>query len=188
MFQGPANDSRVFTFAGTSFRANGAAQVIPDMSGSDEPYADQYPLWSVDNSTQTWDQFDIQQTFTPSYGAAAEAPDQGLAFYLNGQLDNASSTHTTTLGNSTTYLDGMLAIDLVRQTSRNLSTSGIRDYLPRVGGSMQYIPGVGKNGVLVTLGGKVDDQSRTSSPTSGRLVRHFFFLFASIWLYRSLRP
>lgn len=93
MFQGPANDSNIYTYGGTTFRGN---ESFPnqDVDYYEAVYSDQYPLWSLDNETQVWDQYDIGQTWTPSYGAATEAPDQGLAFYLNGRTDNGTSSTT----------------------------------------------------------------------------------------------
>lgn len=163
MFQGPANDSRIYFYGGTSFLGN------ESFLGIDKGSSNQYPLWSFNGSNAVWDQFDIHTLWRPSFGAAAEAPDQGLGFYLNGQLDNGTSTETLAVGETTFYLDGMMVIDLVNQTANNISTAGIRNYLPRIGGGMQYVPGVGKSGVLVALGGQVDD-SKISAITKGRLL------------------
>lgn len=47
----------------------------------------------------------------------------------------------------------------------------MRDSQPRVGGSMQHVPGVGDSGVLVALGGRVYDGLRTpTSSDRGRLL------------------
>jgi len=93
MFQGPANDSNIYTYGGTTFRGNESFP-NPDANYYSVEYSDQYPLWSFDNGTQVWNQYDIAQSWTPSYGAATEAPDQGLAFYLNGRTDNGTSSST----------------------------------------------------------------------------------------------
>lgn len=55
--------------------------------------------------------------------------------------------------NNTRNLPGMIIVDLNNQTMVNVSTPGLDSTFPRVGGQMTYLPGVGKRGVLVTLGG-----------------------------------
>jgi hypothetical protein len=129
----------------------------------------------------TWDQYDLYQDWRPNFDASAEAYDQGLAFYLNGQLDNGTDAGTLGFGETTTYLDGMLVIDLVRHTAENISTNGMKGYLPRVGGSLQYVPGVGANGVLLALGGQVDEKSKISTPTNGQLVSGALPYFKNYW-------
>ena len=65
----------------------------------------------------------------------------------------------------------MIAIDMVQHTSRNLSTSSMYNNQSRVAGGLQYVPGVGDNGVLVALGGQVFDGKRvTTSHDKGRLL------------------
>ncbi|KAF2491506.1 hypothetical protein BU16DRAFT_120146 [Lophium mytilinum] len=164
MFQGPANDSELYTYGGTTFRGN---MSVANRSAS---YSQQYSLWSFDSASNAWGQYDLKQNWRPNFGAAAEAYDQGLAFYLNGQIDVGTDQGTLDFGNTTIYIDGMLVIDLVRQTAVNISTTGMKDYIPRVGGALQYVPGVGDDGVLVAIGGQVDEKSRVSTPTSGQLL------------------
>ena len=65
----------------------------------------------------------------------------------------------------------MIVIDIVQHTSRNVSTSGMYNNQTRVGGAMEYVPGVGDNGVVVALGGQVFDGKRiTTSKDKGRLL------------------
>ncbi|ORY15499.1 hypothetical protein BCR34DRAFT_179054 [Clohesyomyces aquaticus] len=170
MYQGPANDSKVYIYGGTQYRGN---ESFPNANANYYlvHYSDQYPLWSFENDTQVWGQYDVKQSWTPSYGAATEAPDQGLAFYLNGRTDNGTSSSTLHDGDVQTTLDGMIVLDLVQHSSRNLSTAGIKNYQPRVGGAMQYAPGVGENGVLVALSGQVFDGIKaTNTNSKGRLL------------------
>jgi hypothetical protein len=140
MFQGPANTSTIYTYGGTTFRGN---ESFPSSEANYDlvQYSDQYPLWSFENSTQAWNQYDIGQSWTPSYGAAAEAPDQALAFYLSGRTDNGSSSSTLHDPDIQTTLEGMIVIDLVRHSSRNLSTAGMMESQPRLGGALQYVGG-----------------------------------------------
>jgi hypothetical protein len=119
----------------------------------------------------TWDSYRSDGLTTPSYGAAAEAADQGLAFYLSGQTDNGTAPSTVGTGDSQTLLDGMVVIDMVQHTTKNISINGMNDNQPRVGGALQYVPGLGTDGVLVALGGRVFDGKRTiSSRDKGRLL------------------
>ncbi|KAF2003006.1 hypothetical protein P154DRAFT_573415 [Amniculicola lignicola CBS 123094] len=157
MFQGPSNDPNVYVYGGTAFQGN---NTFP--SGKQKTFAknDQFTLWGYDNSTKLSTPHDVghSSTLMPSYGAAAEAPDQGLAFYLSGQKDKGTSSQDwETGGYLKTLLGGMQVIDMVNHFSREISLSGLKDEQPRVGGGLQYIPGVGDRGVLVTLGGMVYD-------------------------------
>lgn len=88
MYHGPYNSAEIYTYSGTTFRGN------ESFLNSDKVYANAYPLFSFNNDTQTWNQYDLKQTTTPSHGLSAEAPDQGLAFYLSGQEDNGTQPYT----------------------------------------------------------------------------------------------
>lgn len=165
MYAGPYNSTNIWTYGGTTFRGN------QSFLNSNKTYANQYPLWSFDNDTNNWDQFDLRQRQTPSRGLSAEAPDQGLAFYLNGQTDNGTEPNTWVGGDSTSLLEGMMVIDLVHQTAKNVSTPSLRTSQPRSSGSMQYVPGVGDSGVLVALGGRMYGGMRTlTSQEKGSLL------------------
>jgi len=68
-------------------------------------------------------------------------------------------------------LDGMIVIDLVHHTSKNISTTGMKDPQPRLGGGLQYVPGIGNNELVVALGGKVFDGIQpVTSHSRGRLL------------------
>lgn len=169
MFQGPANVSEVFVFGGTTFRGN------QSFVGYTPPDANTYPLWSYtyDPSVQSpnqWNQYDLLQPWRPNHGAAAEAVDQNLGFYLNGQIDKGTSPETLHMGNDTTHLDGMLVIDLSNQSAKNISTATITGGGPRVGGALEYIAPVGNKGILVALGGQLSPISSKSNATTGTLL------------------
>jgi hypothetical protein len=165
MYAGPYNTSSIWTYSGTSAIGN------ESFLDTAVPYANQYPLWSYDDNTNAWDQYDLGQLKTQSNGLSAEAFDQGLAFYISGQTDNGTDPDTRHDGDITTPLNGMMAIDLAHPSANNLSVSSMRDSQPHVGGSMQYVPGVGVSGVLVALGGRVYDGLRTpTSSDRGRLL------------------
>ncbi|KAF2812473.1 uncharacterized protein BDZ99DRAFT_518310 [Mytilinidion resinicola] len=168
MFHGPADLKEVYAFGGTTFMGN------TSFLGYVAPDASTYPLWTYayDSSDFRWDQNDIGQPWKPNHGAAAEAIDQGLGFYLNGQIDKGTDSSTKNFGNDSTLpLDGMLVIDLANSTSNNISTAAISGNEPRVGGGLQYIADVGKKGILVALGGQLSPQNvSASTSTNGRLL------------------
>ncbi|KAH6642567.1 hypothetical protein C7974DRAFT_409113 [Boeremia exigua] len=170
LFHGPYSSPEIWTYGGTLFRGNDTFL----MSVSPNAFRDQsnvYPLWSFDNKTNLWNQYDIGTLNTPSYGSSTEAPDQGLAFYLHGQTDNGTNTDARLSGDIQILLDGMIVIDLARHTSRNVSTTGMKDPQPRLGGGLQYVPGIGRDGLLVALGGKVLDGTQpVTSQSRGRLL------------------
>lgn len=179
MYHGPYNTTEIWTYSGTTFRGNSS------FLDADKVYANAYPLFSFNNDTQTWGQYDLRQTTTPSYGLSAEAPDQGLAFYLSGQVDNGTEPYTRTIGDTATLLNGMMVIDLVQKTAKNISIT-MKDPQPRVGGALQYVPAVGESGVLVALGGRVyDGLHRPSSQDTGRLITFDYVDIFDIESYRS---
>jgi hypothetical protein len=167
MYHGLYNDTRVWTYSGTSYRGN-TSFLNADAT---ETNSNQYPLWSFDNGTQTWDQFDLGQLKTPSFGSSAEAPDQGLAFYLGGGTNNGTEPYTRNDGDMVALLPGMMVVDTMHQTANNIFVSSMRDPQPRLGGAMQYVPGIGGNGLLVALSGRVYDGKMTPiSQDKGRLL------------------
>jgi hypothetical protein len=165
-YEGPANDSRIWTFGGSSFRGN------TSFPGYTPLQSDATPLWSFDTVAKEWDAYATTLDEQPNYGLSAEASDQGLAFYLNGQIDNGTQYTTDWLGNNTLNLPGMVVIDLLNQSFANVSTPGLNDSTyPRVGGSMQYVPDVGRNGILVALGGAYRQESGPGKFADQTLVR-----------------
>jgi hypothetical protein len=153
MFHGPANKPEVYVYGGTTFMGNQSfeAYAWPDSSA--------YPLWSYKYGPDyPWDQYAVSTSWMPNHGAAAEAVDQGLGFYLNGQIDWGTSSRTIdTFKTQDLYipLQGMVVLDLNTQSSKNISTTSLRGGAPRVGGSMEYIASVGGMGSLVALGGQI---------------------------------
>ena len=74
--------------------------------------------WGFHTISHAWTQYDIFSNVPerPSQGASTEAPDLGLAFYMNGMITNWSAVTTSYLGNNTEFLEGMVVIDLNNQT------------------------------------------------------------------------
>ena len=170
LFHGPYTSPEVWIYGGSIFRGNETflEDVNPDAF---HDQSNVYPLWSFDNQTNTWDQFDIGTLSTPSYGSSTEAPDQGLAFYLHGRTDNGTNIGGKDAGDVQTLLDGMMVIDLEHHTAKNISIAGMEDPQPRLGGGLQYVPGIGESGLLVALGGKVfDGLQPVTSRSQGRLL------------------
>jgi len=90
----------------------------------------------------------------PSNGFYAEAPEQSLAFYLNGEIDYGSSITTQVLGpNNTIVMEGMVVINKASQMATNLSTAAFSGSSPRTGGGMVYLSEIGSHGILVAMGG-----------------------------------
>jgi hypothetical protein len=169
MYHGPSDTTQVYRYGGTTYQGN---QSFP---GYTWPDASTYSLWTYDYKTQDypWSQYDISQPWIANHGAAAEAIDQSLGFYLNGQTDWGTSTKTLNILNSTELykpLPGMLVMNFTDHTSKNISTSKLRGGAPRVGGGMEYFPDVGAMGVLVAFGGQVNNGTPWANATKGQLV------------------
>jgi hypothetical protein len=67
----------------------------------------------------------------------------------------------------------MIIIDMVQHTAKNLSTMGMTDSQPRIGGAMQYVPGLGANSILVALEGRIFDKKKTVSSQDRGHLRDF---------------
>lgn len=168
LYQGTRDDDRIYPYGGTTSFAN------TSFSGWQNPLVPTYSLWSYDPGSTQWSQFDVSQyaPYRPSNGAAAEAANQGIAFYFNGELDNGSSLQTDFIGGTNVFISGMVVINTTDQTARNLSTAQVSADLARVRGRMQYIPGVGGKGVLVLIGGSSFSSNQLDSTDIVNLVWH----------------
>jgi hypothetical protein len=169
MFHGPADTTEIYRYGGTTYMGNRS------FPGYTWPDASTYSLWTYnyDTADYPWAQYDISQPWIANHGAAAEAIDQSLGFYLNGQTDWGTSVITLNILNSTDLykpLPGMLVLNFTDNTSNNISTSKLRGNAPRVGGGMEYFPDVGAMGVLVALGGQINNATAWANDTKGELV------------------
>ena len=142
-----------------------------------------YPLWTYNTTAESWNQHDLGLAWRPNHGAATEAIDQGLGFYLNGQIDRGTSTSTMdVVRNETSYrpLDGMLVINLNNYTASNISTPGLQGNAPRVGGGMEYFASIGNMGALIALGGQINqpktEQQYWLNSSEGSLVCDFLLV------------
>jgi hypothetical protein len=184
LFRGPNNDKRLFTFGGTTFLAN---ETDPQWQ---PPASDQYSLWSFDTSSLVWAQFDVTDAVPrrPNWGAWTEAIGAGLGFMLNGQIDHGSSNvrHSLTeyiggvISNrtriQTTYIDGMVIVDLLKRKARKVSTDTLG--VPRVAGGLIHTTSFGKSkfGALITFGGMRSTDPTNNTFYNGALVSSFSHL------------
>jgi hypothetical protein len=165
-FAGPTGSDIFYTFGGTYFSQNSSF-------GNAYPDPATYSVWSYQRSGNTWGQYDVsaQSTNRPSHGSYTDAPDQGLGFYLGGQLDSSSEVTTQGFGNGTVGLEGLIVLNMtdtktprVRNVSAPISLgNGI------VSGSITYVPTLSDFGVLVAMGGSAKSSS-TLSVSNGSLL------------------
>ena len=167
MYYGSQGDDNIYLYGGTTSYAN------TSFPGWQLPTPSTYTLWSYDTKSRQWTQYNIEQNapYRPSNGAAAEAVDQGLAFYFNGELNNGSSQGINIVNGSSFFVSGMIVVNATDQTARNLSTAQVSIDLARVRGQMQYIPKVGEKGILVLIGGSIFPANQLNNLESTVLVR-----------------
>ncbi|KAI9931940.1 hypothetical protein MW887_009441 [Aspergillus wentii] len=165
LYSGASTDSSIYLYGGTNSYLN------TSFPGFQKPTSSQYALWSCDTDGDSWNQYDVtlNAPYRPAGGAYAEAPDQGLAFWLNGYIDNGTSNGLEGQSGLLRYLDGLIVIDTNKQTAKNVSTSSM-DNFPRAKGGMAYISGVGSKGILVAIGGVTKPTSDGSSSNQGTYV------------------
>lgn len=145
--QAHPESTRIYSFAGTSSGYNTSFQnyfVPPDTT---------YGLWFYDFETTVWTAVNtLAQGITiPSHGATAEAVDQGLGFYLGGQIDNGTAADTSLL-KSPVAIPGMIVVDTNTGRVANFT---VPDFAAsaRQDGAAIYIPKYGDKGVVIVLGG-----------------------------------
>ncbi|KAL1647407.1 hypothetical protein SLS58_002735 [Diplodia intermedia] len=180
LFEGPRNQSKIYTYGGTTFFGNAS------FGEQDSPASNTYSLWSYDTSAHVWDQYDVTKgsPLRPNRGSSAEAPTHGLSFYLNGQIDAGSSAVSeASLGNNTEFLDGMIVLNTVDTSSRNLSTATLGD--ARVAGGLQFIDAIGSNGALIAIGGLRRNENQTEVITLDHVHLCDDFTANSTWYRQS---
>lgn len=165
LYPGASNDTNIYLYRGT------VSFVNTSFPGFEWPESEQYSLWSYDTVGKTWSQYAVTLNVPnrPSSGAYAEAPELGLAFWLNGKIDTGTSNILQNLSGFERYLDGLIVINTSTQTARNLSTASLASF-PRIGGSMVYIQGIGSKGILVAVGGTTKSVHDSSDLTTGTYV------------------
>lgn len=166
LYSGPDSDENVYTYGGTWSQFN-------KTFSNSHPDPSTYSLWSYATNDLTWNQYDLRTNLPhrPSRGQYAEAPDQGLGFYLNGQLDSGSESASSGFGDDRVALKGMAVLNFTNLASlaRNVSTDVLFRDAGIIGGAMVYAPEVGQRGALVAFGGTQRSASQPDS-TEGLLV------------------
>ncbi|KAM3067597.1 hypothetical protein ACMFMG_000089 [Clarireedia jacksonii] len=150
LFSGSINDNALYLYGGTQQSMNTSFYSYSESNSIDQT------LLSYDISGKQWQSINVSSTNLQksSYGASADVPDQGIGFYFNGEINNGTSADTASIpAYNSIPLEGMVMIDTVSNTSRNISTSAI-DGNARIGAILQYVPGVGEKGILVQFGGR----------------------------------
>ncbi|KIW24227.1 uncharacterized protein PV07_09955 [Cladophialophora immunda] len=149
LFGGMDSSTTLYMFGGTTSSFN---QSFPYF---EIPPTTQYGLWTYDMDADVWAAVDTSGFLDtiPSWGANAEAPDQGLAFYVGGQIDSGTANTTQFLGEDTVGVGGMVILDT---TSNNMKNVTVDDSVKsnRQGAGMVYVDNFGDAGVLVLLGGE----------------------------------
>ncbi len=161
-------DDNIYLWGGTTSYLN------TSFPGWVSPFVPTYSLWSYNVVADTWDQYDVTLNVPnrPSSASSAEVPELGLAFYFNGEMDYGSAQSSGINGtDDKVFLEGMIVIDTKNQTATNVSTSAVSGDHPRTRGEMQYVPGVGKKGILVQIGGNQKPVGDTQDRDVGDLVR-----------------
>ncbi|KAL5365303.1 hypothetical protein BJX96DRAFT_181507 [Aspergillus floccosus] len=165
MYSGLPTDSKIYLYGGRTSYAN------TSFPGFQEPPSSQYPLWSYDTAADIWSQYDVtaDAPYRPAGGSYADAPDLGLAFYLNGFIDNGTSDDLEYMSNFRRYLDGLIVINMDSLVVTNVSTIWLRR-APRAKGGMVYVPGIGPQGMLVDIGGVTKPTTDSSASNDGTYV------------------
>lgn len=129
LYRGPLNDTKLYTFGGSTFLANQSA------ADWKQPLDNTYSVWSFDIDTSIWNEYDItsQVPLRPDWGGWTERASKGFAYSLNGQIDRGSNNFEydkiqtvggveVSTGNLTTYLGGLVVFNLNNHTAWNRSS------------------------------------------------------------------
>jgi hypothetical protein len=165
LYAGSDSDPNIYLYGGTVSWLN---ETFP---GWQFPTTQQYSLWSYNTLTSVWNQFDISLDVPnrPYVGANAEASEFGLAFWLDGGMNNGSS-NTVAGSDFNQALSGLVVIDTNNQTATNLTTASLGGRFPREGGALTYISGIGSKGIFVVIGGSTRSVTDTNALSEGTFV------------------
>ncbi|OMP85498.1 Host cell factor [Diplodia seriata] len=87
------------------------------------------------------------------------------------------------MGNTTEFLGGMIVLNTVDTSSKNLSTATLGD--PRVAGGLQFIDAIGSNGALIAIGGLQRNENQTEVITFDHVHLCDDFTANSTWYRQS---
>ncbi|KAB2578219.1 Cell wall anchored protein [Lasiodiplodia theobromae] len=169
LFQGLPSDPKIYLYGGADFTSNSSQH---NYSSSNAGL-----LWAYDTVERgDWESINISEAslWQPTRGAHAEAPDLGLAFYLNGEAGTVESIEVWgNLSTQTAHLEGMIILDTANATGRtawNVSTEAMTGGTPRSGAGMVYVSEMGESGALVVVGGIAREPLINDDPASGELI------------------
>lgn len=166
LFSGLPDDNKIYLYGGTTDWWNFDFPVP-------WPTSRMYVLWSYDTSTRAWSQYDVssESPFRPSNGISTTAPDLGLGFYLNGEIDSGSSLEDMALGDNTKiFLEGMIVVNTTNQSVMNISTNAWSGSQPHTRGGATYIPHLAGNGILIVFGGTYKQANDVSKDETANYV------------------
>lgn len=148
LYPDPTDPKKFWLFGGATATDNAT------FTGYQIPQPEAWSLWSYQADTDLWTGYDmtLSAIHKPASGPSTYVKDKGIAVWFNGMQDKGSAAETTVLDTTTRFLDGMVIVDLNKQTARNVSTKAV-SALARVRGGMVHVPLVGSDGVIVLLGG-----------------------------------
>ncbi|KAL0258908.1 hypothetical protein SLS55_006412 [Diplodia seriata] len=91
------------------------------------------------------------------------------------------------MGNTTEFLGGMIVLNTVDTSSKNLSTATLGD--PRVAGGLQFIDAIGSNGALIAIGGLQRNENQTEVITFDHVhLCDDFTANSTCYLYGGIDP
>jgi hypothetical protein len=148
LYPDPTDPKKFWLFGGATAVDN------TTFSGYQLPQPEAWSLWSYQSDADLWTGYDMSSSgiHRPASAPTIYVPGKGLAVWFNGMQDRGSAAETTVLDVTTRFLDGMVIVDLNKQTARNVSTAAVSG-LARVRGGMVHIPLAGSDGIIVLVGG-----------------------------------
>lgn len=167
LYAGAEEDPDLYLYGGTVSWANRS------FSGFQWPTAATYSLWGYGTTDKTWNQYDVSLNVPnrPAGGAPAEATDRGLAFYLGGFVNNGSSSDYARLSpDFKQYLNGLVVLNTTSKEASNITTPSLE--YPRAQGGLAYIPNLGSDGILVSMGGMTEDDYVRCPSTRAKKLTH----------------
>lgn len=169
LYAGAEDDPNVYLYGGT------VSFINMSFPGFQWPTSPAYSLWSYGAHSKSWGQYDVSLNIPerPAGGAYAEALDLGLGFYLNGFIDNGSSSTYADFPNFRRYMEGLVVLNTTTQEAYNISTSSLTNY-PRAMGGLVNLPYVGSQGALISMGGVTKSATDSNLTNIGTYVSHLF--------------
>lgn len=141
----------LYLYGGTTSRLNDS------FTGYTAPTTTDVVMWRYDLGQDKWDTIGLPSEGGKNFprlarGASTVVPDQGLAFWLGGEIDNGTSPETED-GSGVTFANRFFYFNFTTESIRNLSTDALGQNGTRVDAGMLYIPGIGGKGILALIGG-----------------------------------